>query len=279
MGDAEIIVYQALNFERMEEWAQVLKDGGEMLLEAAHGGEINESMLLEFKTSALARTPDDEDRCRIYSLTSGEILMRYGTLKIRWTPETLEVVAEDFDATREFWDFLYGPKGIVTATRLAETRLEEGDGESEGLPANEQLREDYLFVLRDHKHLREWFALLISRNLQIWGRITCEFRNLTVMGSALGLEEFRPENENPDSKEEAEAIKRFQAFTQPAMDYYESHLVHVESELVQFIAQSGEFPPAVEDGGIFGLHEVHTDLEKIRREGLKLYMRKSVREA
>jgi hypothetical protein len=45
------------------------------------------------------------------------------------------------------------------------------------------------------------------------------------------------------------------------------------------VARGGDLPPAVEEGGIFGLHEVHTDLQKIKREGLKLYMRKMVREA
>ncbi len=91
--------------------------------------------------------------------------------------------------------------------------------------------------------------------------------------------DFRPENESPETKEEAEAIQRFKAYTQPATEYYESNLVHIEAELIRFVSQGGELPPAVEDGGIFGLHEVHTDLEKIRKEGLKLYMRKTVREA
>ena len=282
VGDTEIIVFEALDFERLEEWSLVLQEGGELLLEARHGGELTQNMLLEFNHDVSAREPSEKERCKVYSLTQSEMLMRYRESKLRWTPEVLEVVTGNYQDTRELWDFLYGRGGVVTAARMAITKLEaEGGSQPEDaeMPSNEQLRSDYLFVLRDYKHLREWFALLISRNLQIWDRITCEFRNLTVVGSALGLEEFRPENESPGTKEEAEAIKRFQAFTQPAMDYYESHLVQVESELVQFIAQSGEFPPAVEDGGIFGLHEVHTDLEKTRREGLKLYMRKSVREA
>ena len=282
VGETEIIVFEALDFERLEEWSLVLQEGAELLLEARHGGELSQSMLLEFNHDVSARVPSEQERARVYSLTQTEMLMRFRDSKLRWTPEVLEVVTNNYQDTRELWDFLYGPKGVVIASRLAMAQLEtEGNSQPADaeMPSNEQLRADYLFVLRHYKHLREWFALVISRNLQIWGRITCEFRNLTVVGSALSLEEFRPENESPDSKEEAEAIKRFQAFTQPAMDYYESHLVHVESELVQFIAQSGEFPPAVGDGGIFGLHEVHTDLEKIRREGLKLYMRKSVREA
>ena len=54
---------------------------------------------------------------------------------------------------------------------------------------------------------------------------------------------------------------------------------HIESELTMFVAQNGELPPGVEHGGIFSLYEVHTDVAKIQRDGLKLYMRKGVREA
>lgn len=205
--------------------------------------------------------------------------MRYRNLKTRWTPEVLEVVSGDFEESRDFWEYLYGRNGAVSAARMVDSKMEEGGSEESGLPPNEQLREDYLFVLRDFKHLRQWFALLINRNLQVWDRITCEFRNLTVVGSALPAEEFLPENENPQSKEEAESISIFHSVTQPALDYYDGHLAHIESELTTFVAQSGEFPPAVENGGIFGLHELHTDLEPIKREGLKMYMRKTVREA
>lgn len=279
VGDTEIIVFHPLDFERMEEWGRVLKDGGELLMEARHNGEISQRMLLDFMTAAGTRFPDEEQRCRIYSLTNQEVLMRYRNLKTRWTPELLEVVSGDFEESRDFWEYLYGRNGAVNAARMVDSKMEEGGSEEAGLPPNEQLREDYLFVLRDYKHLRQWFALLINRNLQVWDRITCEFRNLTVVGSALPSEEFLPENENPQSKEEAESISIFHTVTQPALDYYDGHLAHIESELTTFVAQSGEFPPAVADGGIFGLHELHTDLERIKREGLKMYMRKTVREA
>ena len=148
-----------------------------------------------------------------------------------------------------------------------------------GLPTNEQLRDDYLFVLRDYRHLREWFALIINRNLRIWGKITCNFRNLTVMGSHVGLVEFKPDKEAPENKEEADAISLFRTLTQPALDYLNANVTHIESDLHSFVARNGEFPPAVEDGGIFGLHEVGMDLKAIKREGLKHYMRKMVREA
>jgi hypothetical protein len=39
------------------------------------------------------------------------------------------------------------------------------------------------------------------------------------------------------------------------------------------VAKSGELPPAVEDWGIFGRHEIHSDLEQIKAEGLKLFQR------
>ena len=134
-------------------------------------------------------------------------------------------------------------------------------------------------MLRDYRHLREWFSLLINRTLRVWGKVTARFRNLTVVDSILPATEFLPENESPATKEEDEAIAVFNELTQAAMDYYESHVSHIESELHTFVAKNGEFPPAVEDGGIFGLQEVHTDLDRIKREGLKLYMRKQVHEA
>ncbi|HKI99291.1 MAG TPA: AAA family ATPase [bacterium] len=278
VGDSEIIVFEALNFERPEEWARILQDGGELLLEARHGGAVTPAMLLDFKAAAQSNAPEDPDRCRIYSLTSAEMLMRYRTLKLRWTPELLEVVARDYPETRELWEFLYGPRGAIAVALAAERDLgaEAGQG---GLPTNEQLRADYLFVLRDFRHLREWFGLLIGRNLGVWGRVTCDYRNLTVLGSVLAAPEFKPDNEAPASKEEAESIQLYRSLTQPALDYYDGHVAHIESELTHFVAKNGEFPPAVEDGGIFGLHEVQTDLARIKREGLKLYMRKTVREA
>ncbi|MCH9046236.1 MAG: AAA family ATPase [SAR324 cluster bacterium] len=278
VGESEIIVFQALNFERVEEWGRILEDGGELLLEVRHNGEISQRMLLDFKTDSQHRAPADPERCRIYSVTGSEMLMRYRNLKVRWTPELLEVVAADYPETRELWEFLFGQRGTVTASRLAVTRLEEEEQQADELPPNQQMREDYLFVLRDFRNLREWFALLINRNLRVWERVTCEYRNLTVVGSALPAAEFKPDKEHPDSKEEAESITVYRALTQPALDYYESHLAHIESELTSFVAKNGEFPPAVEDGGIFGLHELHTDLGKIKRQGLKLYMRKMVRE-
>jgi MoxR-like ATPase len=268
VGDAEIIVFQALNFERPEEWALILKDGGELLLESKHEGEIVPQMLLDFKAGSLVSTPDEPDRCRIYSLTGDEVLMRYRSVKIRWTPKTLEVVTRDYAETREFWDFLYGPRGAVLSHRLAiaKERAERQDGRAtpSALPPNEQLREDYLFVLRDYRHLSRWFALLITRNLRVWGRVTCQFRNRTVVGSQLETAEFRPESEAPGNKEE---------------DYASAHNPQIESELTLFVAKNGEFPPAVEDGGIFGLHELSADLQRVKRDGLKQYMRQGHREA
>jgi MoxR-like ATPase len=278
VGDAEIIVFEALRFERPEEWALILQDGGELLLEAHHEGEVTQAMLLEFRAAAQAGAPEDPDRCHVYSLTAGEMLMRYRSLKLRWTPEVLEVVTNDYAQTRELWDFLYGPRGAVVLGRMAEQQS-QGGGAKGGLPAGEQLRQDYLFVLRDFRHLREWFGLLINRNLRVWGRVTCDYRNLTVVGSVLGATDFKPDKELPDSREEAESIKVYRSLTQSALDYYDSHVSHLESELTHFVAKNGEFPPAVEDGGIFGLHEVKTDLAKVKREGLKLFMRKTVREA
>ncbi len=259
----------------------ILKDGGELLLEAEHGGEISTSMLMEFKAGTMAHAADDPERCRIYSLTDGELLMRYREVRIRWTWDKLEVVTHELAPTKEFWDFLYGPRGAVTLNRQALAQAREPGGEEQEQPrsTNEQIREDYLFVLRDYRHLREWFALLITRNLRVWDRVTCNFDGQRVTGSQLPVAAFDPDNEAPQSKEEAESIAEFQALTQAAQDYYESHINQIESELKLFVARSGEFPPAVEDGGMFALHEIHSDLEEIRREGLKLFMRKNVREA
>jgi hypothetical protein len=280
VGDAEIIVFQALHFEHPQEWALILKDGGELLLETVHDGEITPQMLLAFKAGALSHTPDEPDRCRIYSLTEREVLMRYRSLKIRWTPKTLEVVTREYAPTREFWDFLYGPKGAVLELRLTQARQrEEALRPTPTKAPNEELMDDYLFVLRDYRHLSRWFSLLIARNLKVWNKVTCNFRNKTVLGSILPAEEFLPEKENPETKEEAESIAVFHQHSQPAFEYYEENLTHIESELSLFVTRGGDLPPAVEDGGIFGLQEVHTDVQRLKREGLKLYMRKMVREA
>jgi len=273
-----------LDFENLEEWALVLRDGGELLLETRHEGEITPDMLQDFKSDAEAEHPDDADRCRIYSFTDSEVLLRYRTVKIRWSPEVLEVVTNDYPSTRNLWEYLYGRQGAVIAARDANIRIEAAAmgataPAAEGLPSNKQLGEDYLFVLRDYKYLRKWFSLLLNRNLKVWGRVTCEFANKSVRGSVLEVEDFSPENEAPESKEEADAIATFHAYTQPAMDYYEAHISHIEAELAQFVAHNGELPPAVEDGGIFSLYEVHTDMNKIKREGLKLYMRKNAQGA
>src|SRR5262249_27508209 len=160
---AEIIVFQALNFQNPQEWALILKDGGELLLESQHGGDITPQMLLDFKAGALSHTPDDPDRCRIYSLTESEVLMRYRSAKIRWTPKTLEVVTREYAPTREFWDFLYGPKGAVMELKLNQARLrEEALRPTPTKPPNEELKDDYLRVLRDFRHLNAWFSLLIT---------------------------------------------------------------------------------------------------------------------
>lgn len=282
VGEGEIVVFEALNFERVEEWGLVLQNGGELLLETPHEGEITASMLLDFKAGILTQHANDPDRCRIYSVSETEMLMRYQGTRIRWTTETLEVVTADYREARDFWEYLYGPRGPISAARLAFVRMKEKEGKGDAepaLPPNEQIRDDYLYVLREYRHLKEWFALLINRNMKVWGRITAYYRNLTVLESQLPAKEFKTDNENPESKEEAESLSLFHTLTQPALEYYDANLTHVESELVAFVAKNGEFPPAVEDGGIFGLHEVHTDMSKLKREGLKHYMRKEVREA
>ena len=277
VGDQEIIVYESLNFARVEEWGLVLKDGAELLLSVDHGGEISTNMLQEFKAGSLQRDPEDPDRCRIYSLSATELLMRYKDTKIRWTPRELEIVTRDYQATRELWEFIYGPQGIIQTNRRAlqahEARQQTANAAPELAP-NDQLREDYLFVLREYRHLQQWFTLLINRNVRVWDRITCSYRNNVVQHSRLSAAQFNPDQEAPKNKEEAESISVYRALHQPVLDYYESNINQLESELVQFVAKNGEFPPAVEDGGIFGLHEVHSDLVKIKREGLKMYMRK-----
>ena len=279
VGESEIIVFKPLSFDRMEEWGRILQDGGELLMETEHLGEILPEHLQEFNAGIQRQNQDDQERCRIYSLTDSEMLMRYRSMKIRWTAKKLEVVAREFEPAREFWEFLFGPRGLITAARLVEERMNGGEPSGNGLPSNEQLKDDYLFVLRDFRYLRQWFSLLINRNLKVWGRVTCDFTNKSVKGSILPVENFSPEKENPETKEEADSISLFNQLTQPALDFYESHIAQIESELGMFVTRNGEFPPAVEDGGIFSLYEVHSDLDKIKREGLKGYMRKVVREA
>ena len=281
VGDTEIIVFQALDFARIEEWGLILRDGGELLMETRHEGAVTRRMLEAFRAGALSRQPDDAERCRIYSLTNDELLMRYRSIKIRWTPETLEVVAQELEPTQELWEFLYGGQGEITAQRRQAELLESRPPEpvEEPAPSHEELGEDYLRVLQDYRHLRQWFSLLIERNLKVWGRITCDFLNKTVRESILPAPDFSPEKETPDSKEEADSIAVFNSLTQPALDYYEGHLTQLESELTLFVAKNGELPPAVEEGGIFSLYEVHSDVDRIKKEGLKLYMRKTMREA
>jgi hypothetical protein len=280
VGGTDIYVFEALNFENPHEWSLILKDGGELLLESRHNGDISRDMLLAFKSGMLTQAPDDPDRCRIYSLTEQELLMRYRSVKLRWTPQTLEIVTAEYGPTREIWDFLYGPTGAVMELRLSQARQRDVErGQAPGRDPNRQLGQEYLMLLREYRHLNQWFSLLIARNLKVWGKVTCAFRNKTVIGSSLGVADFLPERENPENKEEAEAIKVYHEYTQPALDYYDANVTHIESELSLFVAKGGELPPAVEDGGIFGLHEVHTDVQKLKREGLKLFMRRSVREA
>jgi len=280
VGKGEIYVFEALNLERPEEWSLILQNGGELLLEARHGGEVSAEMIASFKAADPARGSAEGETCRIYALSNEEILLRYKALRIRWTPELLEVVTTSNEDTRALWEHLYGSRGVLQAARLAEEKMREPAMErAPEAPSNEQLRDDYLFVLRDYRHLAKWFALLINRNLKVWGRVTCDFRNLTVIGSVLPAADFRPEQEAPESKEEAESIAIFNELTRAALDYFDSSQAHLEAELHTFVARNGEFPPAVEDGGIFGLHEVPLDLTQVKREGLKLYMRKRVQEA
>jgi hypothetical protein len=72
-----------------------------------------------------------------------------------------------------------------------------------------------------------------------------------------------------------EAIVGYATHTSAAKDYYAANLTHIEAELTMFVGKTGELPPAVEDGGIFGEHEFHADLVKVKREGLKLYRRET----
>ena len=138
---------------------------------------------------------------------------------------------------------------------------------------------DYLSLLREYRHLRAWFDLLLKRNLRVWGRITCEFEGRRVVGSALAAEGFDPDSERPASKEEADAISLFSGLNQTAMDYYDAHRRQIESELTLLVAKNGELPPAVEEGRIFSWERTGLRLDAIKREGLKVYMRKGVREA
>ena len=273
VGEHEIIVFKPLEFERAQEWGLILKDGGELLLETEHEGQISQEMLQAFKAGTMQQAPDDPDRCRIYSMTHSELLLRYRGIKVRWTPQKLEVVTRDLAATREFWEYLFGSQGVVTRNRHKLEQLRHEQRFQDSLPPNEKLREDYLYVLREYKHLRHWFDLLLKRNLQVWERITCSYRDGKVHGSPLFPTDFDPDNENPGSKEEVQAIVAYATHTAAAKDYYATNLTHIEAELTMFVGKSGELPPAVEDGGIFGEQEFHTDLVQIKREGLKLYRR------
>ena len=75
VGDTEIIVFEALNFERLEEWSLVLQEGGERRREARHGGEVTQKMLLEFNHDVSAREPSEKEGCTVYSLTQSEMLL------------------------------------------------------------------------------------------------------------------------------------------------------------------------------------------------------------
>ncbi|MBI3992782.1 MAG: AAA family ATPase, partial [Candidatus Lambdaproteobacteria bacterium] len=151
VGEHEIIVFKPLEFERAQEWGLILKDGGELLLETRHEGQISQEMLQAFKVGTMQQSPDDPDRCRIYSMTHDELLLRYRGIKVRWTPQKLEVVTRDLTATREFWEYLFGSGGVVTRNRRKLEQLQHEKRFQDSLPPNEKLREDYLFVLRDYK--------------------------------------------------------------------------------------------------------------------------------
>ena len=278
VGESEIVVFKPLNLERIHEWGLILSSGGELMLAAQHNGEVTQAMLQAFRAGTLRQAPDDPERCMIYSITAREMLMRYRGVKLRWTPETLEVVTDHFQATQELWDFLYGPSGAVTALRRQRRSEAERPAEPAVVP-QEQMRLDYLLLLRDYRHLRGWFDLLLQRNLRIWGQITCEFEGRRVVHGALAAAEFDPDSEHPSNKAEADAIGLFQSLNQPALDYFETHKRLIESELTLFVAQNGEFPPAVEEGRIFSWQRAGLRLDAIKREGMKVYMRKGVREA
>lgn len=277
VGETEIVVFKALDLERIAEWGLILRNGGELLLAAEHRGEIDKSMLQAFHAGRHQQSPDDPNRCLIYSITDAEMLMRYRSLKLRWTPERLEVVTDDYEATRELWEFLYGGQGAVTGVRQHARRQAEAPPEPEP-PAGEQMRRDFLLLLRDYRHLGQWFDLLLQRNLRVWDRVTCEFEGRRVVGSVLPAPRFDPDSEQPANKAEADSLTVFHECDQPAVHYYEAHRQQIESELTMFVANGGEFPPAVEEGRIFNWEGLDLNLERVKKEGLKLYMRKGVRE-
>jgi hypothetical protein len=278
VGESEIVVFKPLRFERMEEWGLILKSGGELLLSAQHRGDITPAMLQAFRAGTLQQAPDDPQRCMIYSITAREMLMRYRNMKVRWTPETLEVVTSEFPPAQELHEFLYGRDGAVH--RLIRAREEEAARPAEpSVSPHEQMRLDYLQYLAAYRHLRTWFDLLIQRNLRTWGRITCDYENRNVANSALTAATFDPESEHPATKEEADAIALFGSLNQSALDYYAANRRQIESELTMFVAKNGEFPPAVEEGRIFAWERTGLDRDRIKKEGLKLYMRRGVREA
>ena len=278
VGEAEIVVFKPLRLERIDEWGLVLQNGGELLLEARHGGEITPAMLQGFQAGAALRAPDEPERCLIYSITAEEILMRYRAAKIRWSPDNLEVVTGDYGAARELWEFLYGPGGAVRLQREAGAPRPAEEDESQ-TATNEQMRADYMTLLQDDSYLGAWFDLLITRNLRIWGGITCEYEGFKVVRSILPAPEFNPDSEAPKTKEEADAIAAFNALNLPARDYLDGHRKQIESALTLFVAKRGDFPPAVEEGRIFSWQRFGMKPERIKKEGLKLYMRRETPEA
>ncbi|MCH8843878.1 MAG: AAA family ATPase [SAR324 cluster bacterium] len=278
VGETEIVVFKPLYLERIEEWGLVLKNGGELLLEARHRGEITQSMMRGFQAGTALQARDDPERCLIYSVTAGEMLMRYRKVKIRWTPQIMEVVTGEFEPTKELWEFLYGTGGVITAQRRS-VESTPRQASADEASSNEQMRADYLKILKDDKHLRAWFDLLITRNLRVWGQITCEYEGYKVVGSVLPTAEFNPDSEHPDSKEEADAIAIFVDTNHASANYLDAHRRQIESELTLFVAKRGELPPAVEEGRIFSWQRTGLNPDKTKREGLKLYMRKGVQEA
>ena len=279
VGEGEIIVFEALDFEHIEAWGPVLKAGGEMLLEHAHQGELSRKMLLAFQeaTQLEAQGKATGTTCQVYSLTDTEMLMGYMGLKIRHLPQQLEVVAKEFEPAHTLWKYLFGTHGVLTEERLALSKPQPT--EVEAANPNQQLLEDYLTVLRDYRYLRQWFSLLLRRNIEVWGRVTCSYQNRTVQYAAIEPSTFNPDNEAPSTKEEADAIRQYRLLNQPCVDYFEGHRAQVESELLQFVTRNGEFPPAVDDGGVFSPYEFQVDLPGIKKEGLKLYMRKHAQES
>ena len=95
----------------------------------------------------------------------------------------------------------------------------------------------------------------------------------------MGAPACDPEGEPPANKAEADAMALFGSLNQPALDYYAANRRQIESELTMFVAKNGELPPAVEEGRIFAWERTGLERERIKKEGLKLYMRKGISEA